>query len=276
MRICILNLQMRSMRLAWGPQFERHQLGGPEFNCRILGITIGRVSATHPNGTLMFLNMVHKHTWWRPLLYFSSDYRALKPWFKKKTLKVLCAGLKAGTWEELWRQWLWHQWSRRRWTLGGKGHTEQEVPGQTWQFKKKQEVVAKEFLFLLHHHPTSRFLNLVPLKLQEPRPQATVVEPQTQHPADTVADMNSLDSTTTGSGLLLVTLISPPPNASILSRDLALLQSWYTIQFQHNCGFGSLLQLLWGPNLHILQKIHPGYKALEYVLPVTWGLPVHA
>lgn len=43
-------------------------------------------------------------------------------------------------------------------------------------------MVAKESLFLLHHYPTSLFLNLVPLMLQEP---------QTQCPADTVAEMKS-------------------------------------------------------------------------------------
>lgn len=43
-------------------------------------------------------------------------------------------------------------------------------------------MVAKESLFLLHHYPTSPFLNLVPLMLQEP---------QTQCPADTVAEMKS-------------------------------------------------------------------------------------
>lgn len=49
--------------------------------------------------------------------------------------------------------------------------------------------------------------------------------------------------------------------------------------FQLDSGSGSLSQRLWGPHLHIepsYRKSIPGDKALEYVLPVTWGLPVRA
>lgn len=72
----------------------------------------------------------------------------------------------------------------------------------------------------------------------------------------------------------------PPPNpTSILSGDLALLQSCHTIPFRLDSGSGSLSQRLWGPHLHIepsYRKSIPGDKALGYVLPVTWGLPVRA
>lgn len=72
-------------------------------------------------------------------------------------------------------------------------------------------MLAKESLLLLHHYPTSPFLNLVPLMLQEP---------QTQCPADIVAEMKS-GFHNNRPRLILGQSESTSTAPAILSRDLS-------------------------------------------------------
>lgn len=123
-------------------------------------------------------------------------------------------------------------------------------------------MVAKESLFLLHHYLTSPFLNLVPLKLQEP---------QTQCPADTVAEMKSgFHNNRPWLTLGQSESTSTPP----FYLGICLLQSHCNIPLHPNSRSGSLSPLLWGPNRHIQpshRKPIPGYNTLEFRSPCDLG-----
>lgn len=123
-------------------------------------------------------------------------------------------------------------------------------------------MVAKESLFLLHCYPTSSFLNLVPLMLQEP---------QTQCPTDTVADMKSgFHNNRSWLTLGHSESTSPPP---ILSGDLSsAVPLHYSIAPQLYVWQSFTTAL--GANRHIQpshRKPIPGYNTLELHSPCDLG-----
>lgn len=129
-------------------------------------------------------------------------------------------------------------------------------------------MVAKESLFLLHHYLTSPFLNLVPLTLQEP---------QTQCPADTVAEMKSgFHNNRSWLTLGQSESTSTPPHSIwgfVFCSPIALFHCTPTLDLAlfPRCSGGQIVT--YNP---VTENPFQVTTLWSSVLPVTWELPVYA